>query len=97
MKLKEIAERLDIPKHVLKELKDGHLGTDDNWDVQQYAEEHYHGQHASDKAFAENYADDLGLIDGNPQWPYDNIDWDGAAVDLMHDYFEIDGYYFYSA
>lgn len=60
------------------------------------AEEAYQGQYDSDKDFAQEMADQLGLIDSNVQWPYTCIDWEHAARELMYDYMEQDGYYFRS-
>jgi antirestriction protein len=60
------------------------------------AEEAYAGEWESDEAFAQNLAEELGLMDNvSPDdWPYNNIDWTGAAVDIMHDYSESNGHYF---
>ncbi len=58
--------------------------------------EAYQGRYTSDEDFAEQIAEDLGLIDTNARWPSDCIDWEQAARELMMDYFEIDGHYFRS-
>lgn len=57
-------------------------------------EESYQGEYRSDADFAETFAEDLGLINDQCNWPYNNIDWASAAVDLMHDYYESNGHYF---
>lgn len=57
-------------------------------------EESYAGQFASDKDFAMETADQLGLIKPDNAWPYTCIDWEWAAQELMHDYCEENGYYF---
>ena len=55
-------------------------------------EEAYQGQHDSDKAFAQDMADQLGETPDS--WPCGCIDWEWAARELMMDYSEQDGYYF---
>ena len=57
-------------------------------------EEAYNGQWGSDEEFAEQMAEDLGLIDNDGKWPHYCIDWEWAARELMMDYMEQDGYYF---
>jgi len=58
-------------------------------------EEAYWGQADSDKAFAENYAEDTGLLSDVPQIVRSYFDfqafWD---CELRHDFWEADGYYF---
>jgi antirestriction protein len=56
----------------------------------------YQGEYNSDEDFAEQYANGLGLLDKGLQWPYNCIDWTQAARELMYDYVEDNGYYFYS-
>lgn len=41
------------------------------------------------REYAEELADDLGLIDSNATWPMDCIDWDRAARELEQDYAEV--------
>ena len=57
-------------------------------------EEAYAGTARSDEEFAENLANDLGLIPDNVEWPMTHIDWESAAASLMSDYTENDGFYF---
>ena len=57
-------------------------------------EEAYAGTARSDEEFAENLANDLGLIPDDLAWPMSHIDWEGAARDLMMEYAENDGFYF---
>lgn len=67
------------------------------WDISNAVsscEEAYSGEFSSDEEFAEDMADQLGLIDSATSWPQNCIDWEMAAKELMHDYFEQDGYYF---
>lgn len=63
-----------------------------NWASE--AEEAYQGDYADDADFAQNLADDLGLVNADAGWPAGYIDWEWAARDLMMDYFESDGHYF---
>lgn len=58
------------------------------------ADEAYQGEYTCDENFAEEMAESLGLINDHVTWPYTCIDWEWAARELMHDYFEEDGHYF---
>jgi len=55
----------------------------------------YYGQYRNDSDFAYEYADQLGLIPDNV-WPRNCIDWHQAARELMCDFIEENGHYFYS-
>lgn len=57
-------------------------------------EEAYQGKYRSDEDFAQQLAEDLGVIDKEATWPNDCIDWEYAAKELMYDYAEENGYYF---
>ena len=57
-------------------------------------EEAYAGTARSDEEFAENMANDLGLIPDNVEWPMTHIDWESAAAALMMYYTANDGFYF---
>jgi len=57
-------------------------------------EEAYSGEFKSDEDFAQDMADQLGLIQDDAKWPYTCIDWEFAGRELMYDYFEVDGHYF---
>lgn len=59
-------------------------------------EDAYRGKYDSDEDFAREYADEIGDIKDGVQWPYTCIDWEQAARELMYDFMEQDGYYFYS-
>jgi antirestriction protein len=59
-------------------------------------DEAYSGEFDNDEDFARNMADDLGVIDKNPSWPYTCIDWEQAASELMYDYAEHNNHYFRS-
>lgn len=59
------------------------------------AEDAYIGEFRSDEDFAQDMADQLGLIDNEiMKWPHNCIDWEQAARDLMYDYSEDGGHYF---
>lgn len=59
-------------------------------------EEAYQGEFDSDEDFAESFAEELGYIGRELTWPFNCIDWQEAAKEIMLDYFEQDGYYFRS-
>lgn len=59
-------------------------------------EDAYTGRYDSDEDFAQEMAEDLGLIDANASWPNNCIDWEYAASELMYDYNEENHYYFRS-
>ncbi len=40
--------------------------------------------------FAEEFADDIGAIDRNANWPLNHIDWEGAAEALKEDYTSVE-------
>lgn len=56
--------------------------------------EAYQGQFNSDEEFAQNLADDLGLVPDDLSWPCSCIDWERAARELLQDYAEEGGMYF---
>lgn len=56
--------------------------------------EAYQGEFKSDRDFAEDFADQLGVVDKNATWPNNCIDWDYVAKELMYDYCESNGHYF---
>ena len=57
-------------------------------------EETYSGEHRSNADFAEQLAEDQGNINTDLSWPYNCIDWERAAYDLMMVYSESNGHYF---
>lgn len=57
-------------------------------------EDAYEGHYKDDEDFAQDMAEKLGAINDEAAWPYTCIDWEYAARELMHDYFEVDGHYF---
>jgi antirestriction protein len=56
-------------------------------------EEAFAGEYSSDEAFAQDLAEQTGF-DQPDAWPYNCIDWEYAAKEIMYDYFEVNGYYF---
>lgn len=59
-------------------------------------EEAYAGEFDNDEEFAQEMAEQTGMMEEKPSWPYTCIDWEWAARELMYDYFEEDGHYFRS-
>ena len=57
--------------------------------------ESYYGKFSNDEEFAEDTAENFGFEQPN-EWPYNCIDWERAARDLMIDFNEQDGHYFRS-
>jgi antirestriction protein len=72
------------------------MGSDIDEDTVSDCEDCYCGQYNSDADFAEDLADQLGYLDKNVSWPYNCIDWEWAARELMYDHFESNGHYFIS-
>ena len=60
------------------------------------AQDAFQGQYDSDEEFAQEMADDCGMLDRDLSWPYTCIDWEWAARELMYDYSSHDGHYFSS-
>ena len=42
------------------------------------------------KTYAQELADDIGVIDSSAAWPLTCIDWEQAARELQHDYTSVD-------
>lgn len=40
--------------------------------------------------YAQDLAEDCGMMDKEPQWPYTCIDWEKAAQELQYDYSSVD-------
>lgn len=59
-------------------------------------EEVYCGEFGSDEAFAEDMAETTGCINNEAAWPYQYVDWELAAKELMMDYMEDSKHYFRS-
>jgi hypothetical protein len=75
-------EREELKK--LKDLKEA-IGNDEEWEFgitlinDNYFEE-----------YAQEFAEDIGAIEKNGQWPTNFIDWERAADELRIDYMEVD-------
>lgn len=54
----------------------------------------YVGEFYSHAEFAEDYAESTGAIDDTTEWPYNCIDWNQAASDLMLAHSEHNGHFF---
>jgi len=48
-------------------------------------EDAFCGEYVSEEEYAEDLADDLGLVNEDASWPYSYIDWERAARDLFMD------------
>tara|TARA_S200002703_G_scaffold159548_1_gene173413 strand:- start:625 stop:1176 length:552 start_codon:yes stop_codon:yes gene_type:complete len=59
-------------------------------------EESYSGEFNSDEDFAQNLCEELGLIKEDYSFPYNHINWESAARELMYDYYSSNGHYFRS-
>jgi antirestriction protein len=70
-----------------------HLGVPANSKSIDYYTNSYCGYYDSDSDFAESFAITI-LWTSISSWPYNCIDWDHAAKELMRDHFKIDGHYF---
>lgn len=42
------------------------------------------------KEYAQELADDCGMVPDDAKWPLTHIDWDAAADELKQDYFSVD-------
>jgi len=56
----------------------------------------YIGEYSSDQDMAEEYISGTGLLDDAPEFLARYFDYESFARDLMHDIFEVSGYYFRS-
>jgi antirestriction protein len=65
-----------------------HVGADFKEDTISDFEEAYNGEWDSREDFAQELADDLGLVPDEQPWPLSYIDWERAARDLFMDYFD---------
>jgi len=100
--LYEYLERVEsshLDQEVIEAFAD--LGSYDIEEVDSFfdaLEESYVGEFNSDADFAENFAEECGYMEGEKvgSWPFNNVNWDRAAQDLMYDYSESNGHYFRS-
>ena len=59
-------------------------------DLKTYDDENYAGQWDSFQDYAENYADDVGLLADMPETLHHYFDYEAFARDLAHDYYHDD-------
>jgi len=67
-----------------------HTGaTLEEWDAptREAFEDDYAGEWESERAYAEDLADQLGAVPEDAGWPASYIDWDAATRDLFMDYY----------
>lgn len=57
-------------------------------------EDNYQGEHDNDVDFTIEFCESVGDLDEQMRFPYNCIDWDKAAFELMQGYSEQDGHYF---
>ncbi len=88
----ELMEQEGIDDDRLEAVK-AYIAYEGNDDLKDF-EEAYCGEYSSDEDFARETADSIGAINNDAVWPNNCIDWEQAARELMHDYFEENGYYF---
>lgn len=58
------------------------------------AEDAYAGEFYNDEEFAESLLEEIEDMNSLPDIFRNNLDWEGIAVEIMQDYFEINGHYF---
>ena len=77
-------------------IKTGIAKIEDEYTFFQELEDRYYGEFDNDKDFTMDYVEMCGDYDFNkPQpFPLNNIDWHGASIELMQEYYEEDGHYF---
>jgi hypothetical protein len=88
--LNEIADTKDMDSYDWEVIS---AGIEADIDIDNIAEA-YAGAYRDDEDFAEETADSLGYINKDVSWPYNCIDWEQAANELMQDYREANGHYF---
>ncbi len=82
----ECAEEIATLRSLLDELKGN--GGDEQWQGDWYPVTLIRGSHF--KEYAQNFADEIGRINDNAEWPYTYIDWDQAARELRMDYSSVE-------
>jgi antirestriction protein len=61
-----------------------------------YHETYYHGEHDTEKAFGEDYAEQVGDLDAVPEHMRNYIDWEWYAKELCYDFMSSNGHYWRS-
>lgn len=89
----DLAEELDSLETLLQKLEGG--GGDEQWEGNWYPATLIHEDYFTQ--YAQELAEDCGMVGKNDKWPYTCIDWDAAAEELKHDYstVEFDGSTYY--
>lgn len=63
-------------------------------DCESWVEDWEHGaqliRYSHFEAYAQELAEDCGMVDTQAKWPMNCIDWEQAANELKHDYSEVD-------
>ena len=82
-----------------------HMGiTEPDFSDLEDADNAFYGEYKSDAEFASELAEGIGLFSNLPKWGRDSRDthpcelyfnWDCYTRDLMYDYFESNGFYFF--
>lgn len=95
MKISKKAEEMSQENNLTEEQNQAYIdNVGEKYATAEDAQEAYTGEFSSNKEFAQDMAKQLGSIDKNVSWPYTCIDWEEASNELMHDYFESNGFYF---
>lgn len=76
-----------------KEAVDAYVSIFGDWDASGF-EERYQGEFSSDTAFADNYIESTGMLDGVDETIARYFNYSAFARDLMFDYSAEDGHYF---
>ena len=76
------AEELAELESLLDDLND--MGGDEQWEGDWYPATLIRDSYFQD--YAQELAEDCGMIDNNAKWPMTCIDWEQAARELRHDY-----------
>lgn len=89
----DLLNEFDMLDTLLEDLEGN--GGDEEWRGSWYPITLVRESHFKD--YAENLADELGYMDKNTTWPYNHIDWEAAANELLIDYTstEFDGVTYY--
>lgn len=89
----DAAEELEELEELLSELEG--YGGDEQWEGNWYPATLIHEDYFTE--YAQELAEDCGMIGRNDKWPYTCIDWEAAAEELKQDYstVEFDGHTYY--
>ena len=91
----ERAENCGYSNEIIKAYASlGVYGLDNIDQFFQSLEESYCGEFSNDVEFADDYCEMHGLTKDHEVFPYNHIDWDSVADELMFSYDEAEGHYF---